>query len=78
VDKVINDATGKVVTHKDYLRVFKALRKGIKKHLCYSSFWKYKNGSEREDFKLRLMTEGAVRAYEEGMKFVNRPGRKIR
>jgi hypothetical protein len=78
VDKVINDATGKVIEHKDYLKVFKALKKRISEDLCYSSFWKYKDGSEYEDFESRLMTEGAVKAYREGMKFVNRPGRKLK
>lgn len=77
VDKVINDATDKVIEHKDYLKVFNALKKRIKKDLCYSSFWKYKDGSEYEDFKSRLMTEGAIKAYENGMKFVNRPGRQL-
>ena len=78
VDRVINDATGAMIEHKGYLKIFNALRKRVKKDLCYSSFWKYKDGSELEEFKLRLMTEGAVRAYEEGMKFVNRPGRRLK
>jgi hypothetical protein len=77
VDQVNNDKTGEKIQHKEYLNIFKKLNREIKNHLCYSSFWKYKDGSEREDFESRLMTEKAVRAYEEGMKFVNRPGRRL-
>jgi hypothetical protein len=50
----------------------------IKKHLSYSSFWKFKDGSEREDTKLQLMTQGIVDQYNQGVRFKNRPGKNIK
>lgn len=78
VDKVINDATGEVRHHKEYLRIFNSLKRLIKKSLCYSSIHTFKNGSRREDTTLQLMTEKAVQAYEHGLIFTNEPGRKLR
>jgi hypothetical protein len=78
VDTVSNKSTGEVIKHSEYLKIFNILARQIKKHLCYSSFWKFKNGTEREDFKLQLMTEKAVQAYEAGFQFKNRPGRRLK
>jgi hypothetical protein len=78
VDKIKNKKTDEVIRHNEYLKIFNILARRIKKHLCYSSFWKFKNGTEREDFKLQLMTEKAVKAHEEGFVFKNRPGRKLK
>lgn len=78
VDKVINDATGEVRHHEEYLCIFNSLKRLIKKSLCYSSIHTFKNGSKREDTKLQLMTEKAVEAYKAGLVFTNEPGRKLR
>jgi hypothetical protein len=78
VDQIKNDETGEKVHHKEYVNVFRKLNREIKKHLCYSSFWKYKDGSEREDKKLRLMTQAVVDQYHQGAKFTNRPGNRIK
>jgi hypothetical protein len=77
VEKVANKETGEIIKHKEYLKIYKILARQIKNQLCYSSFWKFKNGTEREDFKLQLMTEKAVEAYKSGFVFKNRPGRRI-
>ena len=78
VDKVINDATGDIKHHKEYLRIFNSLKRQIKKRLCYSSIHTFKNGSQREDRKLQLMTEDAVQAYHSGLLLKNAPGQKIK
>lgn len=77
VERVRNKNTGEEIIHEEYLKLSKYLSRHIKKLLCYSSFWKFKNGTEREDFKLQLMTEKAVKAYEAGFIFKNRPGRRL-
>jgi len=60
VERVRNKNTSEIIKHKEYLKIFSTLSRQIKKHLCYTSFWKFKDGTEREDFKLQLMTEKAV------------------
>ncbi len=78
VDKVRNEDTGETRHYKDSLKVFNSLQRHIKKALCYSSIHSFKNGSEREDTRLQLMTEKAVEAYNNGFLFKNAPGRKLR
>ncbi|MFA7486383.1 MAG: hypothetical protein WCZ89_10185 [Phycisphaerae bacterium] len=78
VDKVINDETGEEIVNKEYLSIFKKLKKEIKRHLLYSSIWKFDDGSEREDIKLQLMTQGVVDQYNKGILFKNKPGRRVK
>jgi hypothetical protein len=78
VDKVRNLNTGALQEHQEYLEVFYALRKLIKKALCYSAIVHFPDGSQYEDTSLRLFTDGAVRAHEDGMLFTRTPGRPLK
>jgi hypothetical protein len=77
LDKVGHRLTGEIVQHTGYLEVFQALRKRIKKAVCYTTVWLYPNGMEFEDDRLGPWTEGAVREHEAGVLFVARPGRPL-
>ena len=78
VNKIRNDNTGEEIEHKEYLKVYNALKREIKKHLCYSSMWRKKDGTEYEDCKFQLMTEKAFQAAKEGYLFKNSPGRRLK
>jgi len=78
VERVKNEKTGEIRHHKDYLRIFNSLKRKVKRTLCYSTIHKFKNGTVAEDTRLQLMTEKAVRAYEDGLLFKNAPGRRLK
>lgn len=78
VDKIQNLETGEVRQYEGYLRIYQALRKVIRKELVYSSVVRAADGTEAEDTSVALMTEGAVRAYAEGIPYINRPGRRLK
>jgi hypothetical protein len=74
--KVYHEPTGCLIKHEDYLKVYNTLRRRITKHLVYTSIHVFPDGTEVEDNREK-MTEGAVRAYEAGFRFMNRPGRYV-
>ena len=78
VTQIENINNGNKIINDKYLGIYKALTKEIKKHLCYSSFYIFKDGSEVENTKFGLMTQGVVDQYMLGIKFANRPGRRIK
>ncbi len=78
VTQIENVNNGQQIINDQYLGIYKALVKEVKKHLCYSSFCIFKDGSEVENTKFDLMTQGVVDQYNQGVPFVNRPGRKIK
>ena len=78
VTQIENINNSQQILNDKYLGLYQALVKEIKKHLCYSSFYIFKDGSEVENTKFGLMTQGVVDQYTQGTKFVNRPGRRIK
>ena len=78
VTQIENANSGRQIINDEYLKIYKALEREIKKHLCYSSFCIFKDGSEVENTKFDLMTQGVVDQYNQGVPFVNRPGRRIK
>lgn len=75
VDKLANEADGRQYLHTDYLRIYRHLHKLINASLIYDSIITFRDGLEEES-SLTRWTEGAVREYEGGKKFVLRPGPK--
>ncbi|MBQ6471772.1 MAG: hypothetical protein IJJ33_07305 [Victivallales bacterium] len=78
VTQIENIKNGQQMINDKYLGIYTTLVKEIKKHLCYSSFYRFKDGSEVENTKFGLMTQGVVEQYMQGASFVNRPGRSIK
>ncbi len=78
VTQIENINSGRQIVNDKCLKIYNALEKTIKKHLCYSSFCIFKDGSEVENTKFDLMTQGVVDQYNQGVPFVNRPGRRIK
>jgi hypothetical protein len=77
-DRVRNDLTGEIRDYAGYRRVYQALVRAVKRLTCYSTIKQFPDGSEFEDRKHILMTEAAVRAYEQGHVFTRRPGSRVR
>ena len=78
VTQIENINNGQKVKNDEYMGIYKALARKIKKHLCYSSFYRFPEGKEVENTKWGLMTQGVVDQYVQGVKFVNRPGIRIK
>lgn len=78
VDRIFNNQTESIYEHTEYLEIYKSLHRTIKKELVYSSWAKFMDGHEEETTRMFLMTEGAVQAYEAGIQFINRPGRRLK
>ena len=78
VTEIENINNGQKVKNDEYMGIYKALAREIKKHLVYSSFYIFPEGKEVENTKWGLMTQGVVDQYMQGVKYVNRPGRRIK
>jgi hypothetical protein len=75
--KMRNAVTGEERVYDEYLEIFEALRKTIKRALRYTSILEDLFGNEGEDTTTNLWTEGAYQAYKEGVLFFHRPGNPI-
>ena len=78
VTEIENINNGQKVKNDEYMGIYKALAREKKNHLVYSSFYIFPEGKEVENTKWGLMTQGVVDQYVQGVKFVNRPGRRIK
>lgn len=77
VDRVRNQQTGVIREHLEYRRIYNSLARCVKRALCFSTVHRFKDGSEEEDAELRLMTEKAAQAYQEGFPFRSAPCRRL-
>lgn len=78
VDKVQHRVTGEIREYKEYVNIYTSLDKVIRRALVYSSIVWDMQGNESEDTRLQLWTEGAVTSYHAGVRYVHRPGRRLR
>jgi hypothetical protein len=74
---VMNVSTGEERRYPEYVRVFQALRRAIRKALVYSSVYTFPDGSEIEDIRKVKMTAGVFHNYQIGERYLRRPGRYI-
>lgn len=65
--------TGEIRKYDEYLSIYRSLSRAIRKDLKYSNIYQSRDGTEYES-KLEMWTEEAVKAYEQGFKFLDRPG----
>jgi len=76
--QIMNIQTGETHFHKQYYEVFKALQKGIRGEMKYSTFQEFDDGSVREDRRVQLMSQEAFLQAQRGILFRNRPGNLLR
>ena len=76
-DRIERVENHEVRTHQEYVQIFQNLSSRIKRDLRYSTIDQL-SGTEEEDDRLVLMTEGAKRASESGVPFASRPGRLLK
>jgi hypothetical protein len=77
VHRIQSRLTGEAHEHQRYDAFFKSLKKLITPELVYASVQEFPDGNRVEDTKLQRMTEGAVRAASEGVRFTRTPGRRL-
>ncbi len=77
VDKLVHSGTLEEMEFEEYLKIFTRLKRVIKKDLKYSTRHVYPNGAVVEDERL-LMTEKAAAAIEDGVRYINDVGRRLR
>jgi len=65
VDRVVNRETGETVTHREYLQILNALKRSLKKLLCYPTVQTYKDGT-RVRSRTVLMSRGLADKYCRG------------
>jgi hypothetical protein len=78
LSKIRHKVTGEAVEHKDYIKIFQALSRRIKKDLTHATILG-EGDKAIEDSKVALMTTAAVEAALAGqVQFLCRPGRALR
>lgn len=77
LDRLQNLETEEIRRLDTYLPIYKALCARIKKDLVYSTLTTFADGHVEEETRIHRMTEGAVKSYAEGFRFICAPGRLL-